>query len=122
MGELYQLLDKTSKYTYTFNESDEELFVFEITLKKNNDKPIKLHKIKKSRSGILLSSKDNINYNEIKSIVISIIDVNNPVKEINVNCILNQSNKHNIIFNTNIFIELFNNESLLESNYNILIN
>jgi hypothetical protein len=122
MAEVYQFLNEEniSKYIYRNNECEEEMFIFEITLKKKNEKINKIRKIKRSRSGMLISPNDKVIYSDLKSIIITAIDFNNPIKEINVECKINQINKQNIIFNRNIFIELFDNNLLLESNYNII--
>jgi hypothetical protein len=120
MAELYQNLNTTSKYTYRINECESEIIVFELIIKRTNDKINKVRKIINSRSGKLLTSEDNIDYTDIKKIMISLIDINNPNKEINIIYNFNNANKQNIIFDNNIFIELFNKDNLLESNYNIM--
>jgi hypothetical protein len=120
MAELYQNLNTTSKYTYRINECESEIIVIELIIKRTNDKISKIRKIINSRSGKLLTSEDNIDYTDIKKIMISLIDINNPNKEINIIYNFNNANKQNIIFDNNIFIELFNKDNLLESNYNIM--
>jgi hypothetical protein len=112
--------ENISKYTYRINEHDNEMFVFELTFKKFNEKSQKLRKIKYFRTGQLLSVEDNITYNNIKKIIVSALDVNNPINEINVDCTLNQSNKHTLVLNNNIFIEFYEKNGFLESNYNII--
>ena len=120
MAELYLENNYNTKYIYRNNESDEEMFIFEIILKKKNNKFTKIRKIKKSRFGMLLSSNDKIDYADLTYVKISAIDINNPIKEIIVEYEINQNNRHNIIFNNNIFIEFFNNNFFLESKYNIM--
>ena len=124
MTELYYNKN-ISKYTYRINEEESEMFIFELVLKKfnkefNKDKTLKLRRIKNSRTGQLISFDDNITYNDIKKINISAIDINNPSKDISVECILNHSNKHTLILKNNIFIEFYEINGNLESNYNII--
>jgi hypothetical protein len=110
-----------SKYTYRINEEENEMFIFELVLKKfNQDKTLKLRRVKNSRTGQLIGLDDNIIYNDIKKIIVSAIDINNTSKDISVECILNHSNKHTLILKNNIFIEFYDFNGNLESNYNII--
>ncbi len=120
MAEIYHE-ENISKYTYRINEEESEMFLFELVLKRfNQNKNLKLRRTKNSRTGKLISLEDNINYDNIKKIIVSAIDINNPNKDINVECILNHSNKHTLILKNDIFIEFFDNNGILESNYNII--
>lgn len=121
MTEIYQEnLSIISKYNYRINENESEMFIFEVVLKKFNHKNQKIRIIKDCRIGQLLTLENDINYNDIKKIYITAIDINNPSKEIKVECILNQSNKHTLIFDNNLFIEFYEKNGFLESNYNII--
>jgi hypothetical protein len=120
MAEIYRN-ENISKYTYRINEEESELFIFELVFKKfNQNKNLKLRRVKNSRTGKLINFDENIKYNEIKKITVSAIDINNPNKDINVECILNHSNKHTLILKNNIFIEFYELNGNLESNYNII--
>ena len=120
MTEIYYE-ENISKYTYRINEEENEMFIFELILKKfSQSKNLKLRRTKNSRTGKLIGLEDNIKYDNIKKIIISAIDVNNPNKDINTECILNHSNKHTLILKNNIFIEFFYSNGFLESNYNII--
>jgi hypothetical protein len=120
MAEIYHN-ENISKYTYRINEEETEMFIFELVLKKfNQNKNLKLRRVKNSRTGKLINFNENIKYDEIKKITISAIDINNPNKDINVECILNHSNKHTLILKNNIFIEFYELNGNLESNYNII--
>lgn len=121
MTEIYQEnISNISKYNYRINENETEMFIFEVILKKFNHRNQKLRIIKDCRIGQLLTVINNINYNDIKKVLITAIDINNPNKEIIVECILNQSNKHTLFFNNDLFIEFYEKNGLLESNYNII--
>ena len=120
MAEIYNT-ENISKYTYRINEEESEMFIFELVLKKfNQTKNLKLRRVKNSRTGKLIGIEDNIKYDDIKKIMISAIDINNPNKDINVECTLNHSNKHTLILKNNIFIEFYELNGNLESNYNII--
>jgi hypothetical protein len=62
--------DYDSRYVYRRSESEEDMFVFELVLKKFDQKNQTIRKIKNSRSGCLLSEIDNIIYTDIKKITI----------------------------------------------------
>jgi hypothetical protein len=94
------------------------MYIFEIILKTKNEKNKKIRKIMKIHKGILLSEEDNIRYDSIKKICITAIDLNNPIKEINGEYILN--NNSNLILNNNLLIEFYENNKLLECNYIII--
>ena len=120
MTEIYHK-ENISKYTYRINEEENEMFIFELVLKKfNQSKNLKLRRTKNCRTGKLIGLEDNIKYDNIKKIRIYAIDINNPNKDINGECILNQSNKHTLILKNNIFIEFNDSNGFLESNYNII--
>lgn len=117
-SELYEY--NNSKYIYRINESEDEIFIFELIFKKFNQKNTKLRLIKNSRTGKLLSIHNKINYKDIKKVLITAIDINNPVNEIIIECKLNQSNKNTLVLNNNIYIEFYENNGFLEANYNII--
>ena len=119
MTEIYN--QNLFKYTYSIIEQENEMFIFELVLTKfNKSKQITFRCTKNSRSGKLVSFENKIHYDEIKKICISAIDLNNPLLDINVNCLLNQHNKYTIILKNNIFIEFYEFNGFLESNYNII--
>ena len=106
MAEIYNT-ENISKYTYRINEEESEMFIFELVLKKfNQTKNLKLRRVKNSRTGKLIGIEDNIKYDDIKKIMVSAIDINNPNKDINVECTLNHSNKHTLILKNNIFVTM----------------
>jgi hypothetical protein len=121
MAELYQENNfENSKYIYRNIESENDMFIFELIFKKINQKNQKIRKLYTTRSGPLLTSYDNISYSDIKKIVISIVDINNPNKEIFVECSLDHNNKHTVVLNSNVYIEFFEINGLVESKYNLI--
>ena len=111
MTELYE--KNNSKYIYRTNEFENENFIFELTFKKFSLKNTKLRIMKNSRNGKLLSIHNKINYDDIKKISISAIDINNPITEINIKCKLNQLNKYTIFLNNKIYIEFYKKKNFL---------
>lgn len=109
-----------SKYLYTNNESDTILFIFELLLSDINNNTKTIRKIKKTIQGNILSNDDNILYDSIKNITITILDVNYS----NVPIIIKETIDHNLscntILNEKIYIEILKNtNNLMTINYNI---
>lgn len=120
MTEIYHN-ENISKYTYRINEEENEMFIFEIILKKfNQNKNLKIRRVINSREGKLINFEDNIKYDDIKKISISAVDINNPNVDINAECVLNHSNKHTLILKKNIFIDFYQSNEQLESKYTII--
>ena len=120
MSEVYYNNYNNSKYTYTINEIDNEVFVFEIILKKFNNKNKIIRKIIKNKKGNIISLLDNIIYENIDSILLTAININNPTQELSIHINIDQSKKYNTFINSLIYIELFSNNNYLECNYNFL--
>lgn len=119
MSENYSIV-KNSKYIYKVNENEEDMFVFEIILKKFIGKNEIIRKIKKTRAGKLLNINEDIKYDDINKILLNIININDPTQEINICIKLDHINKYSTFINNNIYLEFFKNINLLECNYNIL--
>ena len=118
---MYELNDiYQSKYTYKLTETDNQIYVFEILLKKFNQKNKIIRKIKKTKQGTLISLDENIKFNEIKKINLTAIDINYPTNEINANVQLDQNREFSTFINNNIFLELTCKSGFLECNYRIL--
>jgi hypothetical protein len=109
-----------SKYTYTINEIDDEIFVFEIILKKFNNKNKIIRKIIKNKKGNIISLLENIIFENIDNIILNVININNPKQEINLQVNLDQTKKYNTFINPLIYIEVFSNNDFLECNYHLL--
>ena len=108
------------KYTYKLNELDNQVFVFELVFKKFNKKNKIVRKIEKNKKGNIISSSDNIIYNEIDKITLTAIDINNPTREFIIDINLDHSNKYSTCINSNIYIEIFSKLQYLECNYNFI--
>ena len=108
-------INTPNTYSYNLGQNESELYIFELLLNKFNDKTKTIRKIARSKSGNLISCEDNINYDTIKNISLTAIDINNPTNEINIDFSLDHNTDITKILNKNIRIEL------LKDNINMLI-
>lgn len=115
-------LNKNNYSTYKLNKNDSQLYIFELILNRFNNKSKTFKKIKKSFSGQLLYIDDNINYNDIKKINLSVIDINDPTEIININCNLNHFNNCTEIFNDQIHVKFSKINNNLECTYDLITN
>jgi hypothetical protein len=115
------LQKKNSKYILKNNEQDTKLFIFEIILKSNNGKTTTIRRIKKDSQGNLLSYEDSIDYNNIGTIKINILNYNNLKNEISVKIILDNDSTYTTYLNNQIYLEFNKNSNgYLECNYNVI--
>ena len=68
---------ENSKYIYKMNEQGSQLFVFELIFRNNDGINNTIRKIKRGNQGKVISSTDNILYNNVDQVKISILDSNN---------------------------------------------
>lgn len=118
MTELYN--NSHSKYTYKLNEFDNQVFVFELILKKFNKKNKIIRKIKRNKKGAIICPADNIIYQNIDKITLTAIDINNPTQESIVEIYLDHTKKYSTFIDNNIYIEIYANGEYLECNYDFL--
>ena len=118
MAQVYT--DSQSKYTYKLIEPENQMFIFEVILKKKNNKTKTIRKIKKYIKGNIISSNDSILFSEIKEFSLTMIDLNNPTHEIVININLDHYNEYRSFVNSNICLEIFSNNNFLECNYNFI--
>jgi hypothetical protein len=109
-----------SKYLYTSNESDTMLFIFELVLSDKNNETKIIRKIKKTVQGNILSNDDNILYDSITNIIITILDINCSDLPIIFKETINHDISCNTILNEKIYIEIIKNiNNMMTINYNI---
>jgi hypothetical protein len=118
MTELYN--NSHSKYTYKLNELDNQVFVFELILKKFNNKNKIIRKIKRNKKGNIICLADNIMYENIDKITLTAIDINNPTQEFIGEIYLDHTKKYSTFINNNIYVEIYANGEYLECNYDFL--
>ena len=111
-----------SKYIYKNNENDNQTYIFELLLKdKNHDSKI-IRCIKNCNQGKLVSSNDNIIYENIENYKLSFIDIIYPDKSIIINEYINHNITSNIYFDKKIYLEVNKiKDKLLNMNYYIKI-
>jgi len=113
---------ENSKYTYKMNEQDSQIFVFEFIFRNNEGINTTVRKIKKGTQGNVISSSDEILYNNIDKIKISILDSNNINNQIQAKIILDHSTTYTTYLTNELYLEFNNNKNFLECNYNITQN
>lgn len=116
-----QKKSQTSKYIYTNNSTNPQIYIFELVLKDklNNDNIIR--HIIKSNQGNIVSDEDNIKYELIEKYKLTVIDVNYPDNIILVEEPLDHTLTMNTFYNNNIYLEISQTTNkLLCFNYKII--
>ena len=112
-------LNSISKYIYNYNQANSNIYIFELILKDNFNNLKIIRKIQSGKQGNLVSYNDNILYNNIKKYKITILDYNNPEKNIVIKNCIDHNLSSNIYFNNNIYIEINQRQQFMDINYNI---
>ena len=110
---------ENSKYTYKMNEQGSQLFIFELIFRNNDGINNTIRKIKRGNQGNIISSADNILYNNIDRVKISVLDSNNINNQIQAKIILDHSATYTTYITNEIYLEFNKNNNYLECNYNI---
>jgi hypothetical protein len=110
---------ENSKYTYKMNEQGSQIFVFELVFRSKEGINTTIRRIKRGNQGNVISSSDEILYNNIERIKISILDSNNINNQIQAKIILDQSTTYTTYITNEIYLEFNNNNNYLDCNYNI---
>lgn len=111
---------ENSKYTYKNNEQGSQIFVFELVFYNNEGNHSTIRRIKRGNQGNIISSDDNIIYNKIDYIKISIIDSNDIKNQIQAKIILDQTTTYTTYITNELYLELNRSKNgLIECNYNI---
>jgi len=110
---------ENSKYTYKMNEQGSQLFVFELIFRNNDGINSTIRKIKRGNQGNIISSADNILYNNIERVKISVLDSNNINNQIQAKIILDHTTTYTTYITNEIYLEFNKNNNYLECNYNI---
>lgn len=118
-----QKKNDNSKYIYTKNESDSQIYIFELVLKDKFNTTNVIRRIKKCNQGNILSSDDNIQYDIIEKYKLTVIDANNPDNTFIIKELINTSLSTNTFINNFIYLEITQNSNkLMDFNYNINVN
>lgn len=110
-----------SKYVYKNNKIDTNTYIFELLLndEEYNSKIIRC--IKKCNQGKIITSDDNILYNNINNYKLSIIDANYPTESIVISEYINHNLLSNIYFDSKVYLEVNKKNELLNMNYYITL-
>ena len=118
MTEVYN--SHNSKYTYSINESETQIYIFELILHKNDNQNKIIRKIKKNNKGNIISTTDNIIYNDINKIKLTAININNPIQELIIDIEIDHENQYISFINSSIYIEIYSKSNYIECNYKFI--
>lgn len=107
-----------TKYSYTKNENDQELYIFELILKTINNETLIFRSIKKNKQGII--DIDNILFNTVNNFKLTILNTKYINNQINLKRIIDHTNNSNIYLNNNFYLEINKKNNFIEFNYNII--
>ena len=110
---------ENSKYTYKNNEQGSPIFIFELIFNNNHGINTTVRKIKRGNQGNVISMNDNILYDNIDRIKISILDGTNINNQIQAKIIIDHSTTYTTHITNDIYLEFNKNNNYLECNYNI---
>lgn len=110
----------TSKYTYNINESESQIYIFELILYKNNKKMKTIRKIITDKKGNIITSDDSIMYNNVNKITLNALDINNPTYELSIDIYIDHEKQYLTFINSSIYVEIFSELDYLRFNYNII--
>ena len=118
---LQETIQNITKYSCSNNEIPSQIFLFELIIKKSNNKTITLRKIKNQKNANLISLSDNINYKDIDKVKLSVIDFNNPENKINIKFKLKKNASSTFVKNRKINLSISKiTQDLTECNYQLL--
>ena len=108
-----------SKYLYSNIDQTEDFYIFDINLiSKKKSKKIK--KIKNTKCDNLITTSDGISFNKYNSLLMNIININNPSKNHSFKLDLNNNS---VIYHDNfIYLEVTAELGLLKCFYNLEVN
>jgi hypothetical protein len=110
-----------SKYIYKNNEIDTNTYIFELLLKDKDYNSKTFRCIKNNKQGKLITSNDNILYEDIENYKLSFVDVINPEKSIIINEYINHTLSSNVYIDNKICLEINKiKNKLLNINYHII--
>ena len=109
-----------SKYLYTNADNEEDFYIFDIKLISNKKKSKKIKKIKNTKCDNLITTSDGISFNKYNSLLMDIININDPSKNHSFKLDLNNNS---VIYHDNfIYLEVTAELGLLKCFYNLGVN
>lgn len=113
------LYDNNTKYNYTINETDQQIYIFELVLKTSNNEELIFRSIKKNKQGNI-DINNNILFDIINKFKLTILNMNDTNNKIIIKKIIDHSNNSNIYLNDKIYLEINKKNNFIEFNYNII--
>jgi hypothetical protein len=108
-----------SKYNYLINETDQQLYIFELTLKTINNENKIFRCIKKNYQGFIDINEDLL-FNTINKFKLTVLNINSMHTPIVLKKIIDHSINSNTFLTNDIYLEINKtNDNLIEFNYNI---
>ena len=107
-----------SKYNYTKNETDQQLYIFELTLKTTNNEDKIFRCIKKNDQGTIDINED-ILFHTINKFKLTVLNINLMDKPIILKKTIDHSINSNTFLTNDIYLEINKVNNLIEFNYNI---
>ena len=108
-----------SKYNYLINETDQQLYIFELTLKTINNENKIFRCIKKNSQGFIDINEDLL-FNTINKFKLTVLNINSMNNPIVLKKIIDHSINSNTFLTNDIYLEINKtNNNLIEFNYNI---
>ena len=113
------IYNNNKKYSYTKNETDQQIFVFELILTTTNNEELTFRSIKKSNQGTL--DVDNIQFHTINKFNLTILNINYFNKPIIIKKLIDHSLNSNTFLTDKIYLEINKSrDTFIEFNYNII--
>ena len=116
----YNNIIQKKKQTYTNIEDANNIYIFEVIINYNNGHSSTIRKIKKLIQGTIISCNDNIIYNNINQIKISVININNIDNIIIADININHSLNYTTFLSNQLYLEFTNKNNLIVCEYNII--
>ena len=102
------------------NHNEDDFYIFDIKLISNKKKSKKIKKIKNTKCDNLITTSDGISFNKYNSLLMNIININNPSKNHSFKLDLNNNS---VIYHDNfIYLEVTAELGLLKCFYNLEVN
>ena len=109
-----------SKYLCSNADSEDDFYIFDIKFISNKKKSKKIKKIKNTKCDQLINISDGITYNKYRSLVMNIININNPLNNHSFKVDLTSNS---VIYHDNfIYLEITSELGLLKCFYNLDVN
>jgi hypothetical protein len=108
----------TKKYNYAKNETDQQVFIFELILTTITNEELTFRSIKKNNQGSI--DIDDIQFDTINKFNLTVLNINSFNKPIILKKIIDHNLNSNTYMTNKIYLEINKINKLIEFNYNII--